>query len=252
RIDRASGVVSFPAGAAVAAGLRNRVMNGGFGVNQRAHASGAALAPGVYGHDRWKAGAGGCSYAFAQGNPDTTITLTSGSLLQAVENGNVEGGTYILSWAGSATARVGIGAAPSGPYAASPISVTAAAGQSITVEFSTGALGRVQLEPGSAATAFERRPIGLELALCQRYYEVGKAAAVGYASGPGDAVGSAVNFRVTKRAVPVIATVSTEVNAGAASIVNDSMSTSAFRNYANASGAGQVTTLITWAASAEL
>ena len=31
----------------------------------------------------------------------------------------------------------------------------------------------VQLEEGSVATPFENRPIGLELSLCQRYYEVG-------------------------------------------------------------------------------
>ena len=29
----------------------------------------------------------------------------------------------------------------------------------------------IQLEPGSVATPFERRPIGTELALCQRYYQ---------------------------------------------------------------------------------
>ncbi len=31
----------------------------------------------------------------------------------------------------------------------------------------------VQLEPGPVATPFEHRPIGTELALCQRYYQVG-------------------------------------------------------------------------------
>ena len=31
----------------------------------------------------------------------------------------------------------------------------------------------IQLEEGSVATPFEQRPIGLELSLCQRYYEIG-------------------------------------------------------------------------------
>ena len=30
--------------------------------------------------------------------------------------------------------------------------------------------GNIQLEPGPVATPFEQRPIGTELALCQRYY----------------------------------------------------------------------------------
>jgi hypothetical protein len=34
-------------------------------------------------------------------------------------------------------------------------------------------LAEIQLEEGSVATPFEQRPIGLELSLCQRYYEVG-------------------------------------------------------------------------------
>lgn len=32
-------------------------------------------------------------------------------------------------------------------------------------------IGQVQIEEGSVATAFDRRPLGTELALCQRYYE---------------------------------------------------------------------------------
>jgi len=35
------------------------------------------------------------------------------------------------------------------------------------------AVAEVQLEEGSTATPFEQRPVGLELALCQRYYEKG-------------------------------------------------------------------------------
>ena len=40
-----------------------------------------------------------------------------------------------------------------------------------TVANSTFYLTGVQLEQGSVATPFEQRPIGTELALCQRYYE---------------------------------------------------------------------------------
>jgi hypothetical protein len=40
-------------------------------------------------------------------------------------------------------------------------------------------IAQVQLEPGPVATPFERRPIGTELALCQRYYWTGAARAGG-------------------------------------------------------------------------
>jgi hypothetical protein len=56
------------------------------------------------------------------------------------------------------------------------ITIPAAATTGIEIELSVGAqisgtwnIGDIQLEPGSAATPFEQRPIGMELALCQRY-----------------------------------------------------------------------------------
>jgi hypothetical protein len=59
------------------------------------------------------------------------------------------------------------------------ISVPAAATTGIEIVFTSGALlatqtltfSDVQFELGTAATPFEYRPIGMELALCQRYYE---------------------------------------------------------------------------------
>lgn len=65
----------------------------------------------------------------------------------------------------------------------------------------------VQLEAGSTATEFERRPIGTELALCQRYYEVGGGSSNSLWSGY--AVNTAtyyygVPFIVTKRVTPSI------------------------------------------------
>ena len=53
----------------------------------------------------------------------------------------------------------------------------AARGMQIVLNAQTGitsgtvAFSMVQLEPGAVATPFERRPIGTELALCQRYYQ---------------------------------------------------------------------------------
>jgi hypothetical protein len=61
----------------------------------------------------------------------------------------------------------------------------------------------VQLEPGPVATPFERRPIGTELAMCQRYYETGTGKMAGY-SPASAANANAVYFKATKRAVPTL------------------------------------------------
>ena len=153
---------------------RNRVINGNFLVNQRVYASGTSTASGVYMHDRWKATSAGTYYTFTQGTPDTTITVVSGTIAQIIEDKNVEGGVYTISWTGTSTARVAInGAATSGSYVASPITTSSAsAGQQITIEFSTGTLGLVQCEPGSKVTPYERQAYNEQLAQCQRYYEI--------------------------------------------------------------------------------
>lgn len=62
----------------------------------------------------------------------------------------------------------------------------------------------VQLEEGSVATAFEQRPYGLELALCQRYYEVGLNSALYNSSGTSQVIGTGTRFRVNKRVVPTM------------------------------------------------
>lgn len=187
------------------AGLRNRVLNGGFTVNQRAYASGTALAAGAYGFDRWRAGSGGATLTVSAGLPDTTVTIAAGSLQQAIEPGNVEGGGYTLSWSGTASGRIQQGAAPA--YAASPITVSGlTAGTQIIVEFTGGSLGRVQLEPGATATPFERRPAGAELALCQRYFYAGGATL--FRANAASAFGGGLTVMalpVTMRATPTIA-----------------------------------------------
>jgi len=162
--------------ASTARGLtfRNRIVNGNFAINQRgASSASTSYAAGAYVMDRWKAGPAGVTLSFSTAaNGDVTVTITAGTLLQVIEGGLYlpEGGSYILSWTGTSTARVYQGAA-SGTYAVSPIANTAlTAGTNVTVEFSTGSVALAQFEPGVVATPFERRDD--EIRRCQRYFGV--------------------------------------------------------------------------------
>jgi hypothetical protein len=151
---------------------KNLLIDAGFTINQRAYVSAATLASGSYGHDRWKAGASGGDYSFTQLASNTQITIASGkSLIQVVEDKNVNGTSYVLSWTGTAQARYAVNSAtPAGSYAASPIVITGqTAGTTMSVEFNTGTLSKPQLELGAVATSFDQRDYGTELALCQRY-----------------------------------------------------------------------------------
>jgi hypothetical protein len=65
----------------------------------------------------------------------------------------------------------------------------------------------IQLETGSTATQFERRPFSLELALCQRYYEViANDTSFGFLNPLGSTatIAATTFFKVTKRAVPTV------------------------------------------------
>ena len=153
--------------------FKNLLIDAGFTINQRGYVSAATLASGSYGHDRWKAGASGGDYSFTQNASSTTITIASGkSLIQVVEDKNVNGTSFVLSWTGTAQARYAVNSAtPAGAYAASPILITGQTqGTTMSVEFNAGTLTTPQLEKGSTATSFDYRPYGTELSLCQRYY----------------------------------------------------------------------------------
>ncbi|UYW32527.1 hypothetical protein [Methylorubrum extorquens] len=168
---RADGTPLILPAAAQRASSRNRIRNGTFAVNQRAVSGTVSLAAGQYGHDGWKAGAGGCTYGFSTSGGVTSLNITAGTLVQVIEGGLYlpEGGDYVLSWAGTAQARAYQGAA-SGAYAATPVRVAGvAAGGNTTVEFGLGTLGLPQFEPGTVATSFEFRSD--ELSRCRRYFQ---------------------------------------------------------------------------------
>lgn len=152
-------------GSAGAASGRNLIDNRALTVNQKVKSGTVVLAAGVVGHDRWKAGSGGCTYTFAVSGNDVVITITAGTLVQVIPAAAMEGGTYSLSWSGTAQGRINAGS-----YGASGVSASGlTAATNAQVEFGTGTLTRVQFEVGDTATAFERRTPGAELAACQRY-----------------------------------------------------------------------------------
>jgi|GEM_PF-1724606 len=199
--------------------FKNKLPNGAFRINQRKYISGTALAPGVpltgvgYGHDGWRAGAGGCTYTFAQSMGPTQINITAGTLISVAEDSTVDGTAMVLSWGGSAQGRVGVnGAAPSGAYAASPITLTATPGQTVSVEFNTGTLGKVDLRNGLTPSAdYEWPPLWMVLAVCQRYLPAfntpsGQVGSVNWVSST--AFQANFSFPVTARAVPSTISVS--------------------------------------------
>lgn len=178
----------------------NYADNSGFSVNQRGYVSGAALAAGIYGFDRWKAGAGGATLTFTASAPSTTITITAGTLQQVVEGASVVGGNYMLSWTGTAQGRVGAGA-----YAASPVAVAGiTAGANTTIEFNTGTLSRVKFESGTVATPWFANTARLELSNCQRFFQGGVL--WGQANFPAATAiyGVASNLPVSMRAIPLV------------------------------------------------
>ena len=150
--------------------FKNRLIDAGFIINQRSYVSGTALSAGTYAHDRWKAGASGCTYTFTPGSLGVPIqiTITAGSLQQVIEGCNVpEGGTFVLSWTGTAQARFN-----GGSYGASPLAITGlTAGANLTIEFNTGTVSFPQVELGTVKTSFDYRPFGTEFSLCQRYFQ---------------------------------------------------------------------------------
>ncbi len=120
---------------------------------------------------------------------------------------------------------------------------TAGADDSFTVE-------NVQLEIGAADTAFERRHIAAELALCKRYYEVGKFGQTAVGVSSGNNVGHQ-SFMVEKRTTPVIA-ISGLANTSTSGTTATATDERSFFHFALWSVSAQGTYTGTYAANAEL
>ena len=183
-------------------GFKNYIINGKKVVNQRSLTS----TDNSYNQDRW----------YKSGN-NWTQGIEYLSLTPNV--------TYTISWVGSATCtyvfstdstlnnswdNVGtmVSVANGGTITA-PIDVFSG-GKHLFIRFSSDATGStfnfVQLEEGSVATPFENRPYGLELSLCQRYYEALAPVSVMFPWSSGTQVVTVSSgFSTAKRVVPTVA-----------------------------------------------
>lgn len=221
--DTMTGPLSVPAGAAGAQvpqaqevallastqlGFRNKVVNGNFAINQDNVSGTVTLAAGSYGHDQWRAGSGGCTYTFSKSAGVTTLTITAGSLVQPLEGDSLGSGTYVLSWAGTAQGKIGAGS-----YGASGVTASITGGVDTTIEFNTGTLSLVQLEPGGVPTVFERLDPTSDLMRCLRYYWQGSVYWSGRSTTAGRA-GAQVWYPVPMRVTPTISNYTSTVASG--------------------------------------
>ena len=180
-------------------GLRNLIINGDFRINQRSYVSGTATTTAnQYTVDRWRVVTSGQSITLASSGNGFIVTAPSGGLEQVIEGSSIDAGTYTINWTGTATCAVG------GTARAKGASFSVTANTNLTVRFSSGTVSQVQLEQGNVATAFEVRPTGLELSLCQRYYETGSIYGWGYVAGAGANRAAYTGYRVTKRTTPTV------------------------------------------------
>ena len=143
------------------------------------------------------------------------------------------------------------------------ISIPAAATTGIEVVFTVGAqtsgtwvIGNVQLEESSIATSFDYRPIGTELALCQRYYETSAVYWIFSANvTSGSGYYSMAVFKVTKRAGPTITTANvgqSNFPSTAPSVNSGGTLLDGFEANLSANGTGPAYFQFTWTASSEL
>jgi hypothetical protein len=99
-------------------------------------------------------------------------------------------------------------------------------------------IAQVQVEEGEVATPFEDRPSGLELNLCQRYYEKTTVACLNHATAGNMFMGMSHNFATQKRDAPTIHLLAPGVSNNLNPIGEASSNAFGFRIYVTSVNAG--------------
>jgi hypothetical protein len=141
------------------------------------------------------------TFSIPAANTTTNISITIPGDTSGTWASDNSTGMIVLFDLGSGSSIRGTAGAWSGSgFFGATGSVSLIANASNTLDIS-----EVQLEPGTVATPFERRSYGQELALCQRYYEIGTADSAGaYISAAAVTVYGNISFMQTKRAAPTV------------------------------------------------
>lgn len=157
--------VSLPSRVSALSAFRNKLINAQGVLNQRTYLSGTATTTAnQYTRDRWKVIVSGQSASFTEVGISNTFSAPAGGLEQPIEGLNIEGGTYFLTWTGTATATVNGSAISNGG------SVVLSAGTQANVRFINGTFREPQFELGTV-TPFEYLPLEVTELRAQRYFE---------------------------------------------------------------------------------
>jgi hypothetical protein len=141
------------------------------------------------------------TYSIPVANTWTSISVTVAGDTSGTWVGATNGvGIEVIFNLGSGTTYSGTAGAWASALYLSATGAVSVVGTSGATFYITG----VQLEKGSTATSFDYRPYGTELALCQRYYEIGGVFAFVGNVTTGNNYGARMTFKVTKRATPTM------------------------------------------------
>lgn len=213
---------------------RNLIINGSGRINQRLYVSGAATTgANQYTLDRWRVVTSGQNLAFTGTAAGRVMTAPAGGVEQVIEGASIVGGTYVISWTGTATCTVDGAAKTTGE------TFTLTANTNATVKFTGGTFSGVQVEVGAVPTVFEWVTPAQDEIACFRYYVVMDGISImAVAGGGSENVASPITFPVPMRATPTMTwnATGTQANLAAAAIINPKKTGAALQITSNAVG----------------